>query len=291
MATWCTSARATPRPTTSTFPIPTARSLIALDKRSGKLVAVDDADIGKGIFHGSWSSPSLGMVNGKPLIFYGGGDGRCYAFAATPEANAQPDRPGVLTNIWKCDCNPADYRENDGKELVYHHRKGPSEVIGTPVFYKNRVYVTIGQDPLHGSGVGCVTCIDATKTGDISESGRVWQFRDMDRSLSTVSIADGLLYVGDYGGVVHCLDLETGKQVWQQDTKAYMWGSTFVADGKVLFGDTTGMLWIMAAGREKKLLNKMKFDAAICQTPVVANGILYITTDQRLYAIPTAEKQ
>ena len=40
---------------------------------------------------------------------------------------------------------------------------GPSEIIATPVFYNNRVYVAIGQDPLHGRGKGCVTCIDATK--------------------------------------------------------------------------------------------------------------------------------
>jgi outer membrane protein assembly factor BamB len=269
-------------------PYPNARSLIALDKRTGRLVAVDDADIGKGIFHGSWASPSLGMVNGRPLIFYGGGDGRCYAFDPKPVANANPSKPGILKNVWICDCNPPDYRMKNGQPIVYRNRKGPSECIGTPVCYKNRVYTTIGQDPLHGSGVGCVTCIDATQTGDISASGRIWQFRDIDRSLSTVSIADGLLYVGDYSGVVHCLDLDTGRQLWKQETESYMWGSTLVADGKVYIGDKTGTLWILAAGREKKVLNTIKFDAPFCQTPVVADGVLYICTEERLYAIPCA---
>src|SRR5260221_5851967 len=91
-------------------PYPNARSLIALDKKTGRLVAVDDADIGKGIFHGSWSSPSLAVVNGRPLIFYGGGDGVCYAFDPRPAANADPKQPGILKNIWKCDCNPPEYR-------------------------------------------------------------------------------------------------------------------------------------------------------------------------------------
>ena len=31
---------------------------------------------------------------------------------------------------------------------------GPSEINATPVFYKNRVYVAVGQDPEHGEGVG-----------------------------------------------------------------------------------------------------------------------------------------
>lgn len=271
-------------------PYPKARSLIALDKKTGKLVAVDDADIGKGIFHGSWSSPSLGVVNGRPLIFYGAGDGRCYAFDPKPVPNTDPSKPGTLKNVWICDCNPTDYRTKDGRAVTYRTRNGPSEIIGTPVCYENRVYVTIGQDPLHGSGVGCVTCIDATKTGDISATGRIWEFRDIDRSLSTVSIADGLLYVGDFTGNVHCLDLATGKQIWKQETQAYMWANTFVADGKVYFGDTTGMFWIMAAGREKKLINKIMLDSQIHQTPIVANGVMYVCTDQRLYAIPFPKK-
>ncbi len=272
-------------------PYPNARSLIALDKKTGKLVAVDDADIGKGIFHGSWSSPSLAVVNGRPLIFYGGGDGMCYAFDAQPVPSADPRRPGTLKNVWRCDCNPPDHRQIEGKPVPYRSHSGPSEIIGTPVCFDNRVYVTVGQDPLHGTGAGCLTCIDATKTGDISSSGKVWEFRDIDRSLSTVSIADGLLYVADYAGVVHCLDLETGKQIWKHDTEAYMWGSTLVADGKVYFGDGTGHLWILAAGREKKVLNKIKFDSTIYQTPIVANGVLYVATEQRLYAIPLIAKK
>jgi len=271
-------------------PYPNARSLIALDKKTGKLVAIDDADIGKGIFHGSWSSPSLGVVNGKPLIFYGGGDGRCYAFDPKPVPNADPSKPGTLKNVWICDCNPPEYRTRDGHPVTYRTRNGPSEMIGTPVCYDNRVYVAIGQDPNHGSGIGCVTCIDATQTGDISKTGRIWDFREIDRSLSTVSIADGLLYVGDFTGTVHCLDLKTGKQVWKQETQSYMWANTLVADGKVYFGDTTGTLWIMAAGREKKVLNKIMLDSAIHQTPIVANGVLYVATDQRLYAIPFPKK-
>jgi outer membrane protein assembly factor BamB len=272
-------------------PYPNARSLIALDKETGKLVAVDDADIGKGIFHGSWSSPSLAVVNGRPLIFYGGGDGVCYAFDPKPAPNSDPKQPGILKNVWKCDCNPADYRTLGGKPIAYRSRKGPSEIIGTPVCYQNRVYVAVGQDPNHGSGAGCLTCIDATKTGDVSRSGKIWEFRDMDRSLSTVSIAAGLLYIADFGGTVHCLDLDTGKQLWKHETDSYIWGSTFVADGKVYFGDATGTLWILAAGREKKVLDKIKLDSTIYQTPVVANGVLYITSEQRLYAIPFAEKE
>ena len=64
------------------MPYPLAPSLIALEKHTGKLVAQDDEKIGTRLFHGQWSNPSLGRVNGKDLVFYGGGDGICYAFEA-----------------------------------------------------------------------------------------------------------------------------------------------------------------------------------------------------------------
>ena len=42
-------------------PVPAGPSLIALDKQTGRLVAYDDEKIGTRVFHGQWSSPSLGQ--------------------------------------------------------------------------------------------------------------------------------------------------------------------------------------------------------------------------------------
>ena len=127
----------------------------------------------------------------------------------------------------------------DGKPIKYPDAEGPSEVNATPVFWKNRVYVAVGQDPEHGEGVGRLVCVDATKSGDITQTGLLWEYRGIHRSISTVSIAPGtgLLFVGDFSGFVHCLDAETGKLHWTHDMKAHMWGSTLVADGKVYVGD------------------------------------------------------
>jgi hypothetical protein len=54
--------------------------------------------------------------------------------------------------------------ENDGTFL------GLNAFIASPVFYKDRVYVPIGQDPEHGRGRGALWCIDAAKMGDITGS-------------------------------------------------------------------------------------------------------------------------
>ena len=159
-------------------------------------------------------------------------------------------------------------------------------MIATPVFWKNRVYVAIGQDPEHGDGVGILHCIDATKTGDVTEEGKVWSYRDIGRSISTVSITeDGLLFVAEYAGKIHCLDAETGKPYWVHDTQAHIWGSTLVADGKVYIGTEDGSFFVFEADKEKKLLSQMDLGEPVYATPVAANGVLYVQTPTRLYAI------
>src|SRR5260221_3039559 len=70
--------------THSNIPSPLSPSFIALDKKTGQLRGEDEAHIGPRIFHGQWSSPSTGKVNGRQLVFFGGGDGWCYAFDAKP---------------------------------------------------------------------------------------------------------------------------------------------------------------------------------------------------------------
>ena len=267
------------------IPSPQAPSLIALDKGTGKLVAADDAGIGPRILHGQWSSPSSAEVGGRTLIFFGAGDGYCYAFDAEPSP-ASGSGPGVLKTVWRCDCNPPEYRARDGKPLPYNKRgEGPSEVIGTPVFHEGRVYVTIGQDTRHGPGKGALTCIDARLTGDISSTGRLWTYTGLNRSFATPSVSEGLVFVTDFPGKVHCLDAATGRCLWVHETGAFMMGSTFVADGRVYSGNEGGELTILAAAKKLEVLARVDLKAPIHCTPIAANGVLYVACHRQLYAV------
>jgi outer membrane protein assembly factor BamB len=286
--------------THSNIPSPLSPSFVALNKKTGELAGEDDANIGPRIYHGQWSSPSAGVVNGKKLVFFGGGDGWCYAFDAKPVKEGDT---ALLKTVWKADCNPPEYKKTkDGKTIRYPAAEGPSEINATPVFYKNRIYVATGQDPEHGEGVGNLVCLDATKTGDITRTGILWQYNKIHRSISTVSIdpETGLLFVGDFSGFVHCLDGETGKPYWVHDMKAHMWGSTLLADGKVYVGDEDGDLVVLAASKEKQILSKISVDgreqdgpnlgAPVYSTPVVANGVIYIASNTHLYAFHDSSK-
>jgi outer membrane protein assembly factor BamB len=265
------------------IPNPKAPCLVMLDKKTGKLLGEENVGVGARTLHSNWSSPAFGTVNGKGQIIFGAGDGWCYGFDAQ-ETVAQ-DGINYLKELWRYDCNPPRYRMRDGKPLKYATFDGPSEVIATPVFYKNRVYVPIGQDPEHGEGIGNFSCIDITKTGDITKSGAIWSYDKIHRSLSTPAIVDGLLFVGDFSGFVHCLDAETGSVNWVYDTKSHIWGSTVAADGKVYIGTEDGDVIVLAASKTLNVIKKNDIRSPIYSTPVMANGTLFIATPTHLYAV------
>jgi outer membrane protein assembly factor BamB len=271
------------------MPAPNAPNVIALEKRTGRLVATDDTPTASRMLHGQWSSLSLGTVAGRKLLFFGAGDGFCYALEPL---SAVPEKPVKLKTIWSFDCNPPEYKACGELDWVTHYCMGDrrwgnnssdgtfvgtSEIIGTPVFLNNRIYVALGRDPEHGRGRGAMHCIDATKTGDITTTGKIWTYQGLDRTLCTASVADGLVYIGDVAGRLHCLDAETGQCYWVHETNSQVWGSTLVADGKVYY-PTTKSLVVLAAGKKKNVLGQVNVGAPVYASPVVANGVLYVAS-------------
>ncbi len=137
--------------------IPSVRapSFMALDKTTGEVLWTDGSP-GENILHGQWSSPTVGVLGGVPQVIFGGGDGWVYSFQAD---RGQGGRPTLL---WKFDANPKD------SKWVLGGRGTRNNIIATPVIYKDRVYVAVGQDPEHGPGNGHLWCIDPTRRGDVS---------------------------------------------------------------------------------------------------------------------------
>jgi len=245
------------------IPSPRAPAIIAIDRITGEL-AWEDASPGDRILHGQWSTPAIGTIGGVVQAVHGQGDGWVRGYNA---------RTGE--KLWEFDTNP--------KDSVWPQTR--NEVIATPVIYDNVVYIANGQDPEHGEGIGHLYAIDATKRGDITDSGLIWHFRDIRRSISTASVRDGLIYYPDFSGFLHVLDAATGQQLWMHDMFAAMWSSTLVADGKVYLGDEDGDVAVFQEGREKHLLYETNMGSSVYATAVTAKGVLYIMTRNQLFAI------
>lgn len=245
------------------IPSPRAPSIIALNKKTGKLVWEDNS-VEDRILHGQWASPAVAEIGGVVQVVSPQGDGWVRGYEAA-----------TGKKLWEFDTNP--------KDSVWP--KTRNEVISTPIIYNNRVYIANGQDPEHGEGPGHLYAIDATKRGDITESGRVWHYDKLRRSISTGALKDGILYYADFSGFLHAIDAETGKNYWTYDMLAAMWGSPMIIDDKIYLGDEDGDVVVLQTGKEMKLIAEMNMGSSVYCTPVPANGVLYIANRNELYAI------
>ncbi len=292
-------------------PSPEAPSLIVLDKRTGRLVARDDEKTGHGLAHGQWSSPSIGTVNGRKLVFHAAGNGICYAFEPVPAPPSSPSLSGPgsgvssdraeqpagpsppskkpawgchrLKKVWQFAVYPDDPRPADGGP-VPGGREKIHVIYGCPVLHEGKLYFAGTHDPWHSEREGKLVCVDPSGTGDITRSGLVWSY-DMGRCVGNVSAADGLVYVGGEDGRVHCLEARTGKPHWVYDTRGPIWGGGLLADGKYYIGNGRRGFFIFRHGPRLELIRKIELLPGACNCPAAANGRLYVASQENLYCI------
>jgi outer membrane protein assembly factor BamB len=249
-------------------PSPRAPSLIAVNKHSGEVVwrAIG---AGEDVLHGQWCSPIAADVGGRMQVLFGGGDGWLRAYDAWSGRE-----------IWRFDGNP--------KDASWLPRPGVfsrSAIVASPVFEDGRVFIALGEDPSHGNGPSLVHAISPGGQGDVTDSRRLWTCRDVGRVVGAPIAKDGLLYVGDLGGRISCLDAATGAVVWKHETGAAIWGCLFLAGDRVYVGNVDGVMTVLRAGRRKEALAQIEMHAALYSRPALLGDALYLATARRLFLI------
>jgi outer membrane protein assembly factor BamB len=244
-------------------PSPRAPALIAVDRTTGEVVWEDNS-VGANILHGQWSTPTVGEIGGVAQVIHAQGDGWVRGFEVK-----------TGKKLWEFDTNPKDSE----------WPKTRNELISTPVVSNDRVYIANGQDPEHGEGVGHMYAIDATKRGDLTESGRVWHYDKIRRSISTAAVKDGLVYISDFSGFFHCLDADTGEPYWVYDLLAAVWASPVIVGDKVYIGDEDGDVIIMQAGKEEKVIAEINMGSSVYSSVVPADGAIFIANRNELFRI------
>jgi len=310
------------------IPAPRAPSFIAMNRHTGNVLWTDNSP-GTNILHAQWASPSYGVFEGQPQVFFSGGDGWLYSF--DPDGDGQ----GHSKLLWKFDCNPKTARYS------LRGRSDRNHMIGFSGVYEGLVYIAVGEDPEHGEGIGHLWCLDPTVKQDGSDvsselavdaegrilpqrryqavsikageraipnpdSAAVWHFtgtdvngngkidyeEEMHRSLGTAAIQDDILYIPDFSGVFHCLNAKTGEAYWNFDMFSQCWGSALIVNEKVYIGHEAEMMLVFRHSSDPTIampeggaLAEIEMGNAIFMTPVVANGVLFVATKNRLYAI------
>ena len=232
----------------------------AFDKRTGELLWTSTP----GSFQmdkNTQSTPSVAVIDGQRLVIHGNGDGNIYALQA---------RTGE--KVWE-----------------FHLSK---RGINTSVLVAGTtVYASHSEENLDEGTMGRVVAIDATGSGDITQSHEKWRV-PLGVGYSSPGFLTGTLYVLDNSANVHALDAETGAESWVHSIGTVGKSSPVLADGKLYVTEVNGRFHILDPGTDgAEVLDSEEISlptgryAEIYGSPAVAYGRIYFTTEEGIYCL------
>jgi outer membrane protein assembly factor BamB len=137
-----------------------------------------------------------------------------------------------------------------------------TDQIAGGAYYQSKPTVSGGK-VLFGTPSKFVFAVDAT-TGE-----EIWKY-ELGGSVSAApTISNGYVFIGQQGGEeeFYCIDLETGRPVWNQKT-GWVWGSATVSDGMVYVPGIDG--YVMALEEQTgHMVWRHRFGMSVCSEPCV----------------------
>jgi len=100
-------------------------------------------------------------------------------------------------------------------------------------------------------------------------------------------IVDDLLFMVSDQGFASCLEAKTGRQLWRERLRAGgdHWASPVYADGRIYFSGKKGVVSVIAAAREFRLLAENRFEAGFIASPAVAGRSIILRSHTHLYCV------
>ena len=174
----------------------------------------------------------------------------------------------------------AAYDVETGKEIWWMPYDGFS-LVARPSFGNGLFYV-VGSIKLDHHAV---YAIRPGGKGRIRDEQLVWQ-----RSVgiphvpSPLLVAKELFVVHD-GGVATCIDAMTGKVHWRERLGGNYRASPIEVRGRIYFCNQAGQTFVLATGKEFKILAMNQLDGFFYASPAVAGRALYLRSETHLYRI------
>ena len=165
------------------------------------------------------------------------------------------------------------------------------------------------RQPIEHKRIRAVVSEDGEVEMDNPNSAAIWHYsfvdtdqdgepsfeEEMHRSIGTCAIKEDVLYIADFSGLLHCLDAkgrDDGTPIvhFTYDMLAQSWGSPLIADGHVYIGDEDGDVAVFDFGVENaEPIEEVNMSSSVYSTPVAANGTIFISTKDKLFAIAKEE--
>ncbi|HVS66172.1 MAG TPA: PQQ-binding-like beta-propeller repeat protein [Thermoanaerobaculia bacterium] len=179
------------------------------------------------------------------------------------------------------------YDPSDGRELW---SLGPSsvQVVSMPVIGDGVVYVGAGYPPAKP-----IYAVKPTIRGDVEvEPGEphaalAWSQERGGAYMPTPLLYRGLLYVVHHNGRLVAYEASSGDAVYKArfSRAGTFTNSPIAVDGRIYTGTEEGLLYVVEAGPEYRELAVHDFGEPLMATPAVSEGVLYVRTPSKLWAL------
>jgi outer membrane protein assembly factor BamB len=244
--------------------------LIALDKTTGeKLWQHDipeskpaertDGFAGQTNGHtGSWSTPIIIQANGKDELVLSLAE---WLKAFDPKTGKE---------LWRCG--------------------GLNPLLYTSPIYGEGVVVAMGGFS------GTTIAVKPGGKGNVTETHRLWQtVRTRDRIGSGV-IYDGHIYIANTPGVAECIELKTGKKIWEErlpskGAKSEVWSSAVLSGDNIYVLNQSGDCVIFKASPKFEVVGVNSIGSELTNGSLaVSDGEFFIRTHEHLWCIGADKK-
>lgn len=203
----------------------------------------------------SYTTPYVTEIDGKKTIVIWGAD----QLTGHDPANGEV--------IWTCGgFNPED--------------KAMWRVIASPAFTEGIAVVPFGRTKY-------TAAVKMGGAGEITQSARLWERNDVGADCPTPVGHDGKVYLLTDRGKVHCIDAETGKDIWAGEiprAAAKYYSSPILAGNLLYCAREDGVLAVVEVSESgMKVLSQNDMGERLAAAPVPINGKLLVRGVESLY--------
>jgi len=230
---------------------------------------------------------SLELATGKEMWRTSRDDAPTFSTpAVAPYTAAGAGRYQVVLNGWK---HIGGYDLKTGKEL-WRLTGGGDIPVPTPVYMDGLIVITNA----HGS-MRPVYAIRMDAAGDItgSKTAIAWWNERAGNYMQTPLLAAGLGYFCFDNGVLSVYQLATGERLYQErlggGTSGFTSSPVAAAD-RLYITNEDGHSYVLAMGREYKVLAQNELGEQVMATPAISGDVLYIRGRKHLFAIASGVK-
>jgi outer membrane protein assembly factor BamB len=158
-----------------------------------------------------------------------------------------------------------------------------------PLVYTSPLYsdgIVIGM----GGYSGMALAVKVGGKGDVTDTHRLWHHPKSPQRIASGAIHEGHIYILNDPGIAQCIELKTGREVWNERLKGpgptgQNWSSIVISEGKCYAVNQGGDAFVFKASPNFELLATNPMGEKVIGSIAVSDGQLFIRGHQHLFCV------